>query len=348
LRKYFVILHRKKRMKVSASIYANPDRKLESLIKELEEHAIDMFHVDCNDDYTVFQDIELLRKHSEKLVDLHIITQTPEQYFNFIEEHKPDFVTFQYEPLTQKLSFPNIEGVKFGISITADTPNSVIDEYVDSIDFVLFMATTPGQSGGSFDKRVFQKIRVFQKKYPSKKIHVDGGVNGEVSFILRNMGVDVVVSGSYLFKFKKLGIAMLNIKANYVDSTYKVADFMWGKEEIPKLQEKEANFAKILQKIETYKFGFVLIVDNKDILKGIVTNADVRRALLKNLDDLNSISLHELLNTNPILINEKEDVIGLLSLVKKQSFPITVLPVIDNNHKLTGVVTFFNLIKGEL
>jgi ribulose-phosphate 3-epimerase len=335
-------------MKVSASIYANPDRKLEDLIQELEEHAIDMFHVDCNDDSAVFQDIETLRKHSKKLVDLHIIAENPTQYFELIETHKPDFVTFQFEQLKKSFVFPKIEGVKFGLSIIADTPNSVIDEYINDIDFVLFMATIPGQSGGSFDKRVFRKIKEFQKKYPNKKVHVDGGVNGEVSFILRNMGVDAVVSGSYLFKFKQLGIAMLNIKANHVDSKYKIADFMWGNEDVPKIREKEANFAMVLQQIEKFNFGFALIVDEKDVLKGIVTNADVRRALLQNLNDLNAIKLQDLLNTNPILINENKNVVELLKLVKKQSFPITVLPVIDNNNKLTGVVTFFNLIKGEL
>jgi ribulose-phosphate 3-epimerase len=335
-------------MKVSASIYANSGRNFTEMIQELEEHAIDMFHVDSNNKHEVFKDIETIRQHSDKLVDLHIITDYPEAFFEEIEKYKPDFVTFQYENIKKKLELPKIEGVKFGLSIIADTPNEEIEEHIAAFDFILFMATVPGESGGEFDKRIFKKILNFQKKHPEKKVHVDGGVNGEVSFILRNMGVDVVVSGSYLFKFKKLGIAMLNIKANFIDSKYKLSDFMWGMDDIPVLEEKQANFLRILEKIENYKFGFCLIINEEGILKGIITNADVRKALIGNFSQLEHISLTDLLNTKPVIVEETANVIELLSLVKKQSFPISVLPVVDSNKKLTGVVTFFNLIKGEL
>jgi pentose-5-phosphate-3-epimerase len=50
----------------------------------------------------------------------------------------------------------------------------------------------------NFVKTISQRIREFRRRYPSKNIHVDGGVNGEVSFILRNIGVDAAVSGSFL------------------------------------------------------------------------------------------------------------------------------------------------------
>jgi len=73
-------------------------------------------------------------------------------------------------------------------AFTTHTGIEVFDDY-PQFDFILIMATVPGQSGGVFDKINFEKIRKFRKQYPIKSIHVDGGVNGEVSFILRNMGV---------------------------------------------------------------------------------------------------------------------------------------------------------------
>ena len=166
------------------------------MIQELEEHAIDMFHVDSNDKHEVFKDIETIRKYSGKLIDLHIITSSPEAFFEKIEKYKPDFVTFQYENIKKKLELPKIDGVKFGLSIIADTPNEEIEEHIAAFDFILFMATVPGESGGEFDKRIFKKILKFQKKHPDKKVHVDGGVNGEVSFILRNMGCLLYTSPS--------------------------------------------------------------------------------------------------------------------------------------------------------
>ena len=88
------------------------------------------------------------------------------------------------------------------------------------------MATIPGESGGKFDKSNFTKIREFSQLYPDKKIHVDGGVNAEVSFILRNMGVYLSVSGSYLFNSVSIGSALLNLKLNEVESHFLVKDFM--------------------------------------------------------------------------------------------------------------------------
>ena len=36
-------------MKISASIYSNTEKDLTSLIKELDAHRVDFFHIDCND-----------------------------------------------------------------------------------------------------------------------------------------------------------------------------------------------------------------------------------------------------------------------------------------------------------
>ncbi|PLX00012.1 MAG: hypothetical protein C0594_16230, partial [Marinilabiliales bacterium] len=181
-----------------------------------------------------------------------------------------------------------------------------------------------------------------------KNIHVDGGVNGEVSFILRNLGVDIAVSGSYLFKESELGIAMLNLKVNEIDSKYKVKDFMREVDEIPSLKETDASFKEILQSIEDYKLGFTLITDQDSKLKGIITNADVRNGLLKNTSDLNQVVLEDLVNRNPVVANEEFTVIDLLRIVKKQKFPISYLPVTNHNGELTGAITFVNLVKGEL
>ncbi|MBI4648230.1 MAG: CBS domain-containing protein, partial [Bacteroidia bacterium] len=222
------------------------------------------------------------------------------------------------------------------------------EPYSERFDFILFMATTPGRSGGYFDKSNFKKIRQFKSIYPSKGIHVDGGVNGEVSFILRNLGVDTAVAGSYLFKESDLGIAMLNLKVNEVDSQYKLKDFMRCSDEIPMLHRDSATLHNVLHSIEDYKLGFTLVINDNGHLDGIITNADVRKGLLKNLDNLNKTLLEDMLNRTPFTANENHTVIELLNLVKKQKFPVSYLPVVNDSNKLTGAITFVNLIKGEL
>lgn len=333
-------------MKISASIYST-SRDLEQVVRDLDAHRIDLFHVDCNDDPKVFDDIAKIREWSKTPVDLHIISSTPEKYFPLLEKTPVDYVTFQYEDLPGKLEIPATIKGKLGLAITAVSDIDVFDAYADRFDFILMMATIPGKSGGEFNKEIFRKIRDFKKKYPEKRIHVDGGVNGEVSFILRNMGVYASVSGSYLFKAETVGAALLNLKTHEQESHFLVKDFMLSGEEIPLLKPGERSFENVLRSIEDYALGFTILAGNDGTLEGIISNADVRKGLLKNIGKLDAISENDMTNHSPVTVNENATVIELLRLIKSKKFPITYLPVVDNENKVTGALTFFNLVKGE-
>ena len=333
-------------MKISASIYSTT-RDLEKVVRDLDAHRIDFFHVDCNDDVRVFDDIGHIRQWSKTPVDLHIISKTPEKYFPLLEKTPCDFITFQYEDLPGKLDVPKSIKGKLGLAITAASEIDVFEQYADRFDFILFMATIPGKSGGAFNKDIFRKIRMFKKRFPEKRIHVDGGVNGEVSFILRNMGVYASVSGSYLFNAESLGFALLNLKTYENESHFLVKDFMLSNGEIPVLKPGQRSFENVLQSIEDYQMGFTMLADEKNKLEGIISNADVRKGLLKNISKISSITENEIVNRNPVVVNENATVIELLRLIKSKKFAITYLPVVNNENQVTGALTFFNLVKGE-
>ena len=335
-------------MKISASVYSSKSQSLPEIIKDLDVHGADLFHIDCNDDLSVFDDIAEIKQLSKTPVDLHIISSEPEKFFTKIEELNVNYVTFQFENLKGELIIPDSISAKLGLAITSATDISVFENYAERFDFILFMTTTPGQSGGVFDKSNFKKIRQFRQQFPDKNIHVDGGVNGEVSFILRNMGVYASVSGSYLMTSESMGAAMLNLKTHEVDSHFQVKDFMRETDELPLLKLKDRSVTAILQSIEDYDVGFTILIDENGKLDGIVTNADVRKGLLKHTDNLNNVSVEDITNTHPVTANENFSVMELLRFIKQQSFAISYLPVVDDTNKVTGAVTFFNLIKGEL
>lgn len=333
-------------MKISASIYST-SRDLEQVVRELDAHRIDLFHVDCNDDPKVFEDIAKIRTISATPVDLHIISSDPEKYFPLLEKTPCDYVTFQYEDLPGKLEVPfSIKG-KLGLAITAASDIDAFDAYATRFDFILMMATIPGKSGGEFNKDIFRKIRAFRKKYPEKRVHVDGGVNGEVSFILRNMGVYASVSGSYLFKAETIGSALLNLKTHEHESHFLVKDFMLAHGEIPMLKPGERSFENVLRNIEEFQMGFTILADNTGKLEGIISNADVRKGLLKKINALNEINEQDITNQTPVVVNENATVVELIRLIKSKKFPITYLPVVNNDNHVTGALTFFNLVKGE-
>lgn len=334
-------------MKISASIYSDKKRPLKEVIDDLVQHQVDLLHIDCNDDLSVFDDIRSIRKWCDLPLDLHIITAEPERYYDLLRQNPVEYITFQFETLTSPLEIPEDISGKKGLAIVTPTSVDAFDSY-SNFDFILIMATIPGQSGGVFDKINFSKIRQFRKKYPAKSIHVDGGVNGEVSFILRNMGVSSSVSGSYLFNAPSIGHALMNLTKREIESHYTVEDFMIPLDECPIVKSKTIDLKTILETIENGNLGFCLIIGNDNKLEGIVSSADVRKAMLRNLKDLNAIRPIDLMNSDPVRIDSKATVIELLQRIKRCNFPVMYLPVIKNENEAVGIVNFVHLIKGEI
>ena len=334
-------------MKISASIYSDKKRLLSEVIEDLLQHQVDLLHVDCNDDVSVFEDIKLIRTICNIPIDLHIITDTPEKYYALLIEAPVEYVTFQYEDLKSPLNIPDEVTGKLGIAVTTPTSVQIFEEY-KNFDFILIMATIPGQSGGKFDTINFAKIREFRNSYPGKSIHVDGGVNAEVSFILRNMGVTSSVSGSYLFNAASIGNALMNLTQRAVESHFSVTDFMIPLNESPVINASDLSMETALKSIDTGKLGFTLVVNQEGKLDGLISNADIRKSLLKHLDDLNGIDPVQLLNQNPTCILDDANVLEMLQLIKKSRFPVLYLPVLNKEGFAKGIVTFVNLIKGEL
>jgi ribulose-phosphate 3-epimerase len=334
-------------MKISASIYSNKTKSIELLVKELDAFNVDFIHIDCNDDLSVFADIEEIKKISKTPIDLHIISSKPEKYYAGLLKNNVEYVTFQHENLNSPLQLPVGLKSKVGIAIVTETPISVLEQYKEVLDFVLFMTTTPGKSGGSFNKENFKKIRDFKKLFPDKKIHVDGGVNNEVSFVLRNMGVYSIVSGSYLVNSSFIGDALHNLRNDNVQSHISISDFMMTKEELPILTISTCEFIDALQSIEKYNLGFTMLVNETGKLAGIISNADIRKGLIKNINKLNAISVKEVVNYNPIKITNDFTISEMLTFVKNLKISISYLPIVDIDGILVGAIAFNNLIKGE-
>ncbi len=334
-------------MKISASIYSDKKRPLQEVIKDLVSHQVDLLHVDCNDDVSVFDDIRTIRELCDVPIDLHIITEHPSKYYQLLEEVPVEYITFQYEDLKEPLEIPETVTGRKGIAVITPTSVRIFDEF-KKYDFILIMATIPGQSGGKFDTVNFSKIREFRNNYPGKSIHVDGGVNPEVSFILRNMGVTSAVSGSYLFNAASVGNALMNLTKRSIESEYTVADFMIPLEESPVLALKDLSLERVLKTIDAGRLSFTLVVDENEKLKGIISNADVRKGLLNSLADLNKTNPVNFINESPTHILETATVVEMLQLIKRSNFPIMYLPVVSKEGYAKGIVTFVNLIKGEL
>jgi CBS domain-containing protein len=119
-------------------------------------------------------------------------------------------------------------------------------------------------------------------------------------------------------------------------------------EECPVASIDSASTENILEIIENGKLGFCLITNRENQLEGIVSSADIRKALLRQLKTKTPLTPESLINQHPLTVHATDSVVELLKLLKRASFPVMYLPVVDRNQQAMGIVNFVNLIKGEL
>lgn len=80
----------------------------------------------------------------------------------------------------------------------------MLEDIISDVDMVLLMGVNPGFGGQKFIENTIKKVtrlRQLIKSSGSKAlIEVDGGVQSETAPRLVKAGVDILVSGSFVFK----------------------------------------------------------------------------------------------------------------------------------------------------
>ena len=75
---------------------------------------------------------------------------------------------------------------------------------LNTIDLVLVMSVNPGFGGQKFMKENLEKVKILRKEIDSSKlkteIEIDGGINFENAKMAKEAGVDILVSGTTIFK----------------------------------------------------------------------------------------------------------------------------------------------------
>lgn len=159
------------------------------------------------------------RRNSSLFMDVHLMVDDPKYFADVFINAGCDNVTFHYEVFNdvqkclELISYIKSKYVKCGISIK---PNTSVDEIIpllSEIDLVLVMSVEPGYGGQKFIDNAYQKIKQLKTYCDENKlnylIEVDGGVNGNNAYKIVEMGCDVLVAGSYIFK----GDMISNIKS---------------------------------------------------------------------------------------------------------------------------------------
>ena len=123
--------------------------------------------------------------------------------------------------------------------------------------------------------------------------------------------------------------------------TYKVRDLMITGERMPIVSENES-FQSVIKTISDYKLGMAMIVNSSKQLTGVLTDGDIRRTIIKH-SDTSSLSVSEVMTSNPKRITEDAYAASALNLMEKYS--ITALAVVDENNIPVGVIHVHDLLR---
>ena len=123
----------------------------------------------------------------------------------------------------------------------------------------------------------------------------------------------------------------------------KVKDIMRIGQKIPSINMK-SSLKHAIEEISNKKVGFTAIVDNENKLMGILTDGDLRRALLnkRNIDS----SIEECMTKNPITLNGSEMAVEAVNIMEK--FKVNCFLITDDNKKVIGMLNINDLFESKV
>jgi arabinose-5-phosphate isomerase len=91
--------------------------------------------------------------------------------------------------------------------------------------------------------------------------------------------------------------------------------------------------------------GAVLITGDDEKILGIVTDGDIRRSVAQN-KDMSHLQASAIMTANPVAIDGSMLAADALSIMQERE--ITVLPIVQKDGKLAGILHLHDLLgKGE-
>ncbi len=198
---------------VSPSLLAADFTNLRGEVEMINNSEADWLHMDVMDGSFVpnisfgFPVIEAVAKICRKPLDVHFMIERPERYVQRAAKAGAMMMNVHYEAclhIHRTIEEIHTAGMKAGVTLNPSTPVCMLEDIIKDVDMVLLMSVNPGFGGQKFIEGTINKVKRLRELIASANSHalieVDGGVQGETAPRLVEAGVDVLVSGSYVFK----------------------------------------------------------------------------------------------------------------------------------------------------
>ena len=203
-------------IKISPSILSADFSKLGNEIQNLERAGADFIHIDVMDGHFVpnitigSEVINKLRKYTSLPFDVHLMISPVDNFIKNFADAGADIITIHPEATNDLIgSIKKIKSYnkKAGVSLNPETSVDKALCVLNLIDLVLVMSVNPGFGGQKFIENTLDKVKILRKAIDEKKlttqIEIDGGINFENSKKAKKAGIDILVSGTTIFKENK-------------------------------------------------------------------------------------------------------------------------------------------------
>ncbi len=103
-----------------------------------------------------------------------------------------------------------------------------------------------------------------------------------------------------------------------------------------------SSMTQALDTMDRYRLGAVIVLDDNNKLKGIITDGDIRHCAAHKQTEFHKCSVDEIMTEDPYTLSSDAFLYDALNIMER--YQITVLPIVDKDKKLEGLLHLHDIL----